>query len=471
MLWPLFLGVLAGLPLRLPAAAALLPWFSPLLLLPAGPRAARPGLHWPLRAIGVALVLLRLPALPAAGERVSVDGHWATTESQNGRAFTGRLRGQPALTLRGLGAQLPAPGARLRAVGLALPSADGRRELRLLRWEAARCESPATRASRLAGPSRRDRWAFALTQHFPPSQGPLARAFLLGSRRGLPRDLNAAFRDAGLAHILAVSGQHVAIFLILLRLGLAPLLGAAGVFRAETVLLCMLPLLALVWGDTPPVLRALLMAGYLLGWRRRGGRPQATEALAFAGLCEFLWRPAALTTPGFLLSYLATLALIAGLPTAAPPQAGFARLRWQALAGLRASLLCSAAVLPVLLLQFQQLPLLGPLWNLPAGLLCAPALGLGWLALPFAGLPGGTLIAQPAGLALALLAGVAQLGGGPLALVLHPAPPPPCVWLAWSLGLHRLVAGRLGASGALLFATPALAALAAACLDTLPGPV
>jgi len=471
VLWPLFLGVLAGLPLRLPAAAALLPWFLPLLFLPAGPRASGRRLQWLLRLLGFLLVLLRLPALPAPGERVEIEGRWTTTESQSGRAFAGRLRGQPALTLRGLGTQLPAPGARLRGVGLALPSAKGGRELRLIAWQAERCESPATRASRLAGPSRRDRWARALTRHFPPAQAPLARAFLLGERRGLPRELREAFRDAGLAHILAVSGQHVAIFLILLRLGLAPLLGAAGVFRAESVLLCLLPLLALVWGDTPPVLRALLMAGYLLGWRRRGGRPQATEALACAGLCEFLWRPEALMTPGFLLSYLATLALIAGLPAGAPPPAGFARLRWQALAGLRASLLCSAAVLPVLLLQFQQLPLLGPLWNLPAGLLCAPALGLGWLALPFASLPGATLIAQPAGFALALLAGVAELGGGPLALVLHPAPPPPCVWLAWSLGLHRLVAGRLGASGALLLATPALAALAAACLDTLPGPV
>lgn len=471
MLWPLLLGVLAGLPLRLPAAAALLPWFAPLLVLPAGPRAAGRRLRWLLRGLGVVLVLLRLPALPAPGERVSVEGRWALTEMQSGRAFAGRLRGQPALLLRGLGDELPAPGAHLRADGLALRRADGTRELRLLRWEAERCESPATRASRLAGPSRRDRWVVALTRHFPRGQAPLARAFLLGSRRGLPRELNAAFRDAGLAHILAVSGQHVAIFLLLLRLGLAPLLGAAGAFRAETLLLCLLPLLALVWGDTPPVLRALLMAGYLLVWRRRGGRPQATEALAFAALCEFLLRPAALMTPGFLLSYLATLALIAGLSGGAPPQASLARWRWQALAGLRASLLCSAAVLPVLLLQFQQLPLLGPLWNLPAELLCAPALGLGWLALPLAGVPGGPFLAQPAALALRLLAGVAELGGATLKLVLHPAPPPPCVWLAWSLGLHRLLAGRRGASVALLLATPALAALAAACLDTFGGPV
>lgn len=454
----------------MPAARALLPWFAPLLLLPAGPRGPGRRLHWLLRALGCALVFLRLPALPAPGTVVELRGHWESTLDGQGRRFSGRLREQPSALLRGLGDRLPAPGARFEGRALVLPAAGGTRELRLLDWRASSAESPATRASRLAGPERRSRWARRWTRHFPPDEAPLARAFLLGDRRGLPRSLNRAFRDAGIAHILAVSGQHVAIFLLLLRLALAPALGAQGAFRAEALMLACLPLLLLVWGSAAPVLRALIMAAYLLGCRRRGGRPQGREALALAALCEFLMRPSVLLTPGFLLSYLATFALLAGLPRSLPPQARGARLRWQLRAGLVASLLCSAAVLPVLLLCFMHLPLLGPLWNLVAGLLCAPALGLGWAALPLAPLPGAEWGALPAALTLRALARVAAWGGGPFALVLHPLPPPAWTWLGWSLGLHRLAAGRLGRLGALLLATPLVALLGGLCLDTLEGP-
>ena len=450
------MGLLAGLPWRLPAARALLPWFAPLLLLPAGERGPARRLQWLLRALGFGLVFLRLPALPAPGEIVALDGHWERTLGCEGPRFNGRLREQPSALVRGLGGSLPAPG--------------GTRELRLLTWGADRQESAATRASRRAGPDRRARWARRWTRHFPRSEAPLARAFLLGERRGLPRWLNEAFRNAGIAHILAVSGQHVAIFLLLLRLVLAPALGARGAFRAEALMIALLPLLLLVWGDAAPVTRALLMAAYLLFWRRRGGRPQGREAMGLAALCEFLLRPSVLLSPGFLLSYLATFALMAGLPRGLPPQARGARLRWQLRAGLVASLLCSAAVLPVLLICFQHLPLLGPLWNLAAGILCAPALGLGWAALPLAPLPGAQWGALPAALALRALTSVAAWGGGPLALVLHPAPPPAWTWLAWSLGLHRLAAGKLGRLGALLLATPVLTLLAGLCLDTLQGP-
>jgi ComEC/Rec2-related protein len=444
----------------LPAAQALLPWFAPLLLLPAGPRGPGRRLQWVLRALGFALVFLRLPALPAPGQVVTVRGHWETTLDCQGPRFSGRLREQPSALLRGLGRALPAPGAGFSGRALVLPAAGGGRELRLLAWRAGPEESAATRASRLAGPDRRTRWARRWTRHFPPTEAPLARAFLLGERRGLPWRLNRSFRDAGIAHILAVSGQHVALFLLMLRLALAPALGSGGAFRAEVLMLALLPLLLAVWGGAAPVLRAILMAGYLLLWRRRGGRPHTKEALGLAALCEFLLRPSVLLTPGFQLSYLATFALLVGLPRELPPLARGARLRWQLRAGLRASLLCSAAVLPVLLLCFRHLPLLGPLWNLVAGVFAAPALGLGWAALPLAPLPGAAWGAYPAALALRGMAAVATWAGGPLALVIQPAPPPAWTWLAWSLGFHRLASGRLGRSGALLLATPLLALLA-----------
>ncbi|MCB9515171.1 MAG: ComEC/Rec2 family competence protein [Candidatus Latescibacteria bacterium] len=465
MFWPLLLGVLLGLPLRLTAARAALPLYWPLLLLPSGLPPKRGRLGWTLRALGVALVLLRLPGAPAQGE-VDVAGRWDAAVDLRGERVEGRLRARPELPLRLLldvDGRLPADGARWRGRGLLLPTAGGEAELRVREWTASRRESPAARASRAAGPGVRGRLARRLTRGFPAREAPLARALLLGERRGLPASTWRRFRDAGLAHVLALSGLHAGLFLLLARrlIGVLPGGGAAG---AERVLLLALPLLLLLWGGSASVLRALAMAAYVLVWRRRGGRPRAREALALAALVEFMRRPATLLSPGFQLSYLATLALIAWARRVAPPQAFWPRLRWSLAQGLLASLLCTAAGLPVLIgggeASFGRLALLGPLWNLAAGPLCALSLGLGWLALPFAALPGvDAIAAAPGALALRLLAALAFTAGGPLAVCLHGRVASPWVWIAWSLGFRTLLAGGRRRWPALLMGLPLLVLL------------
>ncbi|MCB1163473.1 hypothetical protein KDL67_12385, partial [bacterium] len=114
MFWPLLLGVLLGLPLRLTAARAALPLYWPLLLLPSGLPPKRRRLGWTLRALGVALVLLRLPGAPAQGE-VDVAGRWDAAVDLRGERVEGRLRARPELPLRLLldvDGRLPADGAR-----------------------------------------------------------------------------------------------------------------------------------------------------------------------------------------------------------------------------------------------------------------------------------------------------------------------------------------------------------------------
>jgi len=245
----------------------------------------------------------------------------------------------------------------------------------------------------------------------------------------------------------------VGLFLLLLRRLLG--LGALGPFRIEWLMLALLPLLPLLWGDSPSVLRALTMAAYLLIARRRGARPLAREAIAAAALGEFAWRPASLLGPSFQLSYLATLGLIAKRP-GAPPQARPARFWWGVKQSVSASLLCTAAGMPVMLMTFGRLALPGPLWNLPGGLLCAASLAAGWLAIPFAPLPGAEFAAAPAALLLRGLAALAELGGDRLTLVLEGPAPTLFAWLPWSAGFRRHLDGRGGLATALLLASPLL---------------
>ncbi|MBN2171560.1 MAG: ComEC/Rec2 family competence protein [Candidatus Krumholzibacteriota bacterium] len=418
-------------------------------------------------ASGLVLMLLRLPALPGAGRVCDVAGRWEETRARRGRAFTGGLAGRPRLRLRGLGDASPAPGSAFYGRALVLPGRGrNEREARLLEWCADAVESPARRAGRLGRPAWRHRLALRLTRPWPASLQPLARALLLGVRRGLPADTRRRFRDAGLAHLLALSGLHVGLFLLLWhRLLAASRLGAAG---AERLLLALLPALPLLLGDGPSILRAVSMAAYVLGLRLLGGRPLPFEALSAAACLELLARPGSLLHPAFALSYLATFVLVARFSAGTARRAG---VWWNFWRGVDVSFHCSLATLPVALAVFGRLPLLGPLWNLAAGPLCALALMLGWLSLPLALLPGATLWTAPAALALRLLAGLADLAGGPLALTAAGLAVPVAGWLPWSLGLRFLVLGRPRAArlAPLLMVSPLLVALARAGLDSVMG--
>ncbi len=450
MLFIVFQGLLAALPLGLPGAGRTLLPFLPLVLPALAVGSARRRLmlilFW---SMGFLIGAARLTPPPPPGELLSIEGRWEETRRRQGRRFEGRLRGRPGLVLRGLGRELPAPGSLFDARGRRLSTS----EFRIESWSAESRESEATRISRLAGPDRRERFARQLTRHFPADQAPLARALLLGSRRGLPWTLRQDFRNAGLAHLLALSGLHVGLFLLLIRRGFS--LGGGG-SRLEWGMLCLLPVLPLLWGSSPSVIRALGMAAYLLLWRRRGGRPLTREAMAAAALMEFLLRPASLMGASFQLSYLATLGLIS-MRLAPPPQAGRQRLLRLLKASLTASVICTVAGLPVIMTLFGRLALLGPLWNLPAGLLCAPVLALGWLTLPAVFLPGADLLATPAGMLLASLAWLAELAGGKLAVVAEGPPPPPWLWLLWSIGFRRLLHGGQGRMTLLLLLAPLFA--------------
>ena len=61
----------------------------------------------------------------------------------------------------------------------------------------------------------------------PPPLGALARGMVLGADEDIPAAMSDDFKDSGLAHVLAVSGQNVALLAALAW----PLLAAAGLGR------------------------------------------------------------------------------------------------------------------------------------------------------------------------------------------------------------------------------------------------
>ncbi|AWT35089.1 DNA internalization-related competence protein ComEC/Rec2 [Deinococcus arenae] len=222
-----------------------------------------------------------------------------------------------------------------------------------------------------------------LTTGLTERQGALMQAIELGDRGDISREqfsegeaVRDAFARAGLAHLMALSGQNVAILtgaliLLLTRLGAAP----AWRFGLPVGLLG--PYLLLVQSSAS-ITRAVLMGGaVLLALALGRGRPDPTGVIALAALACLLLFPLWLTDVGFQLSFLAVLALtqserVAGrLPGRWP--------RWLRL-GLAATLLAEAGTLPVIAGTFGQVPLVGLPANLLAEGLMAALVPLGFLA-------------------------------------------------------------------------------------------
>lgn len=149
--------------------------------------------------------------------------------------------------------------------------------------------------------------------------GGVAAALLTGDRRGIPDDVTEALRASGLAHVLAISGMHMALVaglvLSVLRLGLAlhPTWSSrypTKKLAAAAALVVASAYLALSGGAVSAqrahaMLSVMLLATLL-------DRPALTmRNVGLAAILVIAWRPHEVVAPGFQMSFGATAALIA----------------------------------------------------------------------------------------------------------------------------------------------------------------
>jgi len=193
----------------------------------------------------------------------------------------------------------------------------------------------------------------ALDRALPPTSAALLGGLLLGDRTRLPRDLDDAFRRAGVYHILAVSGFNVA----LLAASVWTLARLARVGRRTGALTAIVIItgFALVAGAEPSVVRAVVMAGLVLTALVLERDASVANSLGVAALAILAVRPGDLFDPGFQLSFAATAGIVA-----APLPRG--RLG----SSLGVSTAAQLAVLPITLSHFNQASTIGVLANLGA---------------------------------------------------------------------------------------------------------
>jgi competence protein ComEC len=217
----------------------------------------------------------------------------------------------------------------------------------------------------------------AINRGLTEPEASVLRAFMLGERGSLSPRIRALAQRTGVAHIFAISGLHIGLWILLL-LGAASALGLPRIVASGAIILLTTWYVLLV-GAPPSAVRAAIMAGIVL-LAYLAGRPAKSLRLLLLAAAAMLWfNPALRSSIGFQLSFAA----VAGIVLTVPVLRLFLPLAWQrssAILFLLVSLSAQLATLPLVLAFFQ----LFPSASLPANFVMVPLLpvliGGGWLA-------------------------------------------------------------------------------------------
>jgi len=219
--------------------------------------------------------------------------------------------------------------------------------------------------------------------HFEPKTKAIIDALILGQRLELDKETIADYSNAGVIHILAISGLHISIIYFFLVFLLKPLKRVR--FGAEIQLLIVLGVLwlfALLTGLPASVTRAVTLFSFIsIG--NYFNQPKAIyNALAISAFLILLIKPNSIFDIGFQLSYAAVISIVLFQPFYKKFYFSENKIAVYFTDTVLVSLAAQIGVLPLSLYYFNQLPLLFLLANLVIIPLSSLVLIVGIVILP-----------------------------------------------------------------------------------------
>lgn len=186
----------------------------------------------------------------------------------------------------------------------------------------------------------------------------IVEALTIGRREGLSPQLRRQYSAVGVAHVLALSGMHLALLIGLLNFVIFRF------FLYEQRRWLMLGVIPMLWiftfvaGMPPSLVRAAVMASFLqFGFALRR-EYSMLNALALAAIAMLCWNPLQLQNVGFQLSFLSML----GIALIYRP------MHWMK-SMIALPLSCTLFTAPVVAYHFGQLPVYSLVTNLVVPLL------------------------------------------------------------------------------------------------------
>ena len=188
----------------------------------------------------------------------------------------------------------------------------------------------------------------------------VVEGMVAGARYTMPSGLRQAYSTTGLSHILAVSGLHLGIILLVINLLLKPLkLLTQGHILADILAVGALWLFVVMSGASPSVVRAALMLSVLMFVRNSTGHYNPINALAFTILLMLCYNPQTLYDISFQLSVLAVTGIVAW----GAPMVRAIRFRRKfigvVLSTLVIGIVATLWTLPIVSMTFGNIPIVG----------------------------------------------------------------------------------------------------------------
>jgi len=273
---------------------------------------------------------------------------------------------------------------------------------------------------RVAVAALREKVARHVMDRMAAEEGPVAAALMTGLRHAIDEDVEQDLRDSGLAHILAISGLHMALFagtlfwLVRTFLALFPRLALRYPIKKWAAMAALVGAFAYLFlsGASVATQRAFIMAA-LMFLAILIDRPAfSLRNVALAAIFVLMLRPESLLEPGFQMSFAAVTALVAVYQNRelqllrfrenATGFSGALRLGLIYIVTLCiTSLVAGAATAPFAAFHFNRMAAYGIVGNLAAmplvGMLIMPAALVAYLLMPL-GLDGPALWVMELGL-------------------------------------------------------------------------
>ena len=222
----------------------------------------------------------------------------------------------------------------------------------------------------------------ALGYGLRPEEAAVVRGMVLGDRSLIPDDLEDAFQRSGVTHVLAISGQHVAILAAVVFFALRTL--AVPPNARVGVTLALTWLYIVVAGAPPSAIRAGVVATLVLAAGPLGRQVAPLHIMSTMLAAVLAYNPLLVYSTGFQLSVAAVFGiLLLRQPLVALVERTLLR-PWKkpprALSNLIAvSLAAQVATTPIIAATFDEVSTVGVFTNLAAVPISGPILTLGLL--------------------------------------------------------------------------------------------
>ncbi len=211
--------------------------------------------------------------------------------------------------------------------------------------------------------------------------GPIASAMMVGEMSAVSTDVRNSMRDAGIYHVLSISGLHMSIaagllyFSVRLLLSLFPALALRFPVKKLAALLGLLGswVYLMLAGYPVPAIRSFMMVACIMLAVLFDRRGISIYSLAWAATLILLLQPESLLGSSFQLSFAATLAILALYERYSSvlhkPGMGALHRVWMYFFGvMMTSLVATLATTPLVIYHFNRFTL----WGIIANMLMMP---------------------------------------------------------------------------------------------------